>query len=101
MSSSPSTKARRVFATLLKIGWSVKRQSGSHRTLQREGWTDFVGARFVRYFGPLLDALRGLGRSAKTDEAVDRVAEDLSIPAIHRPAATAASCSRHPPPSAR
>ena len=37
------------------------------------------GAKFVRYFGPLLDALRGLGGSAKTDEAVDRVAEDLRL----------------------
>jgi restriction system protein len=38
------------------------------------------GAQFVRYFGPLLDALRGLGGSAKPDEAVDRVAQDLKIP---------------------
>lgn len=38
------------------------------------------GAQFVRYFGPLLDALRGLGGSAKADEAVDRVAQDLSVP---------------------
>lgn len=38
------------------------------------------GAQFVRYFGPLLDALRGLGGSAKADEAVDRVAEDLKLP---------------------
>lgn len=38
------------------------------------------GARFVRYFGPLLDALRSLGGSAKADEAVDRVAEDLRLP---------------------
>ena len=37
------------------------------------------GAKFVRYFGPLLDALRALGGSAKADEAVDRVAEDLKI----------------------
>jgi len=37
------------------------------------------GAQFVRYFGPLLDALRGLGGSAKPDEAVDRVADDLKI----------------------
>lgn len=37
------------------------------------------GAQFVRYFGPLLDALRGLGGSAKADEAVDRVALDLNI----------------------
>lgn len=38
------------------------------------------GAKFVRYFGPLLDALRSLGGSAKADEAVDRVAEDLELP---------------------
>ncbi len=37
------------------------------------------GAKFVRYFGPLLNALRGLGGSAKADEAVDRVAEDLNL----------------------
>jgi predicted RNA binding protein YcfA (HicA-like mRNA interferase family) len=33
-----------VFAALLKIGWSVKRQSRSHRTLQRTGWPDVVFA---------------------------------------------------------
>jgi len=40
----PSTKARRVFAALIKIGWELKRQSGSHRTMQRTGWPDFVFA---------------------------------------------------------
>ena len=44
MSRWPSTKARRVLAALLRTGWSVKRQSGSHRTLVREGWRDFVFA---------------------------------------------------------
>lgn len=44
MSTWPSTKARRVFAALLRIGWRLKRQSGSHRTLSREGWPDFVFA---------------------------------------------------------
>ncbi|MGE0565967.1 MAG: type II toxin-antitoxin system HicA family toxin [Pseudolabrys sp.] len=44
MSRWPSAKARRVFAALLRIGWTVKRQSGSHRTLQRDGWPDFVFA---------------------------------------------------------
>ncbi len=38
------------------------------------------GAQFVRFFGPLLNALRGLGGSAKADEAVDRVAQDLAVP---------------------
>jgi predicted RNA binding protein YcfA (HicA-like mRNA interferase family) len=44
MSAWTSTKARRVFAALLGVGWSVKRQSGSHKTLQRPGWPDFVFA---------------------------------------------------------
>ena len=44
MSQWPSTKARRVYAALLKIGWESKRQSGSHRTLKRDGWSDFVFA---------------------------------------------------------
>jgi predicted RNA binding protein YcfA (HicA-like mRNA interferase family) len=26
------------------MGWQVKRQSGSHRTLSRDGWADFVFA---------------------------------------------------------
>jgi predicted RNA binding protein YcfA (HicA-like mRNA interferase family) len=44
VSQWPSTKARRVFAALLSIGWRLKRQSGSHRTLARDGWPDFVFA---------------------------------------------------------
>ena len=40
-----ASKANRVLAALLRIGWSVKRQSGtSHRVLQRAGWPDFVFA---------------------------------------------------------
>jgi len=33
-----------VLAALLRIGWIIKRQSGSHRTLSRPGWPDFVFA---------------------------------------------------------
>ncbi|HEV8436367.1 MAG TPA: type II toxin-antitoxin system HicA family toxin [Thermoanaerobaculia bacterium] len=41
----PATKASRVFAALLRIGWSLKRQSGtSHRVLHRPGWPDVVFA---------------------------------------------------------
>jgi site-specific DNA-cytosine methylase len=36
MNAGPSTRARRVLAALLRIGWTVKRQSGSHRTLSRQ-----------------------------------------------------------------
>lgn len=42
--SWPSTKGRRVLAALLRIGWSIKRTSGSHRILERDGWQDFVFA---------------------------------------------------------
>lgn len=44
MSNWPSTKARRVLAAILRIGWQVKRQTGSHRTLSRVGWPDYVFA---------------------------------------------------------
>jgi predicted RNA binding protein YcfA (HicA-like mRNA interferase family) len=39
-----STRARRVLAALLRIGWSIKRQVGSHRTLERAGWSNFTFA---------------------------------------------------------
>jgi len=44
MTQWPSSKATRVLAALQNIGWQVKRQSGSHRTLSRQGWPDFVFA---------------------------------------------------------
>ena len=45
MSYWPATKAKRVLAALLRIGWSIKRQSGSsHRILQRPGWPDYLFA---------------------------------------------------------
>jgi predicted RNA binding protein YcfA (HicA-like mRNA interferase family) len=44
MSQWSSTRARRVLAALENIGWTIKRQSGSHRILAREGWPDFVFA---------------------------------------------------------
>jgi predicted RNA binding protein YcfA (HicA-like mRNA interferase family) len=44
VSQWPAVKAKRLLAALLRSGWSVKRQTGSHRTLTREGWPDFVFA---------------------------------------------------------
>ncbi len=44
MSMWPSTRARRVLAALNRIGWTIKRQTGSHRVLVREGWPNFVFA---------------------------------------------------------
>lgn len=44
MSRWPSAKARDVLRALERIGWKVKRQSGSHKTLVRQGYADFVFA---------------------------------------------------------
>ncbi|WP_204153256.1 type II toxin-antitoxin system HicA family toxin [Leptolyngbya sp. CCY15150] len=44
MSQWASTKARKVLAALEKIGWQVKRQTGSHKILEREGYEDYVFA---------------------------------------------------------
>ncbi len=44
MSNWPSAKAARVLSALLKIGWRLKRQSGSHKTLSCDGKPDYVFA---------------------------------------------------------
>lgn len=44
MSQWPAAKARRVLAALLRIGWRIKREASSHKTLAREGWPDVVFA---------------------------------------------------------
>jgi predicted RNA binding protein YcfA (HicA-like mRNA interferase family) len=44
MSAWPAVKAKKVLAALLRLGWHQKRQSGSHRTLSRDGWPDLVFA---------------------------------------------------------
>ncbi|MDF1501818.1 type II toxin-antitoxin system HicA family toxin [Roseisolibacter sp. H3M3-2] len=44
MSHWPAAKARRVLAALLRLGWAVKREESSHKTLAREGWPDVVFA---------------------------------------------------------
>jgi len=44
MSNWPSSRANKVLSALHRIGWQLKRQSGSHKTLSREGWPDFVFA---------------------------------------------------------
>jgi predicted RNA binding protein YcfA (HicA-like mRNA interferase family) len=44
VSDWPSTGATAVLAALLRIGWTVKRQTGFHRILSRPGWPDLVFA---------------------------------------------------------
>lgn len=38
------SQGKKVLAALHSIGWRVKRQSGSHKTLVRDGFPDFVFA---------------------------------------------------------
>jgi len=40
----PATKARRVLAALQRIGWTITRQRGAHRRLERPGWRAVVFA---------------------------------------------------------
>ncbi|MCA1792095.1 MAG: type II toxin-antitoxin system HicA family toxin [Thioalkalivibrio sp.] len=62
MSSWGAAKAKRVLAALLRLGWQIKRESGSHRVLGRNGWPDVVfhglGVRWslARPGGPRLPA---------------------------------------------
>jgi predicted RNA binding protein YcfA (HicA-like mRNA interferase family) len=44
MNNFPAAKAKRVLAALQRVGWSVKRRSVSHKTLERKGWSDVVFA---------------------------------------------------------
>jgi predicted RNA binding protein YcfA (HicA-like mRNA interferase family) len=44
MSRWPATKARRVLDALLRIGWSIKRQTGSHKVFERPDFQDYVFA---------------------------------------------------------
>jgi predicted RNA binding protein YcfA (HicA-like mRNA interferase family) len=44
VSDWPSTRAKLVLAALLRIGWQVGRQTGSHRVLTRPGWPNLVFA---------------------------------------------------------
>ncbi len=44
MNQWPAVKAKKVFKALLRLGWQVKRQAGSHVVLSREGWPDYIWA---------------------------------------------------------
>lgn len=41
MSRWKSVKARQLLAALLRIGWEVAWQKGSHRRLKRAGWPNY------------------------------------------------------------
>ncbi|MFI5386065.1 MAG: type II toxin-antitoxin system HicA family toxin [Fimbriimonadales bacterium] len=44
MSRWPSAKGAQVLKALVRIGWTIKRQRSSHKTLSRPGWPDVVFA---------------------------------------------------------
>jgi predicted RNA binding protein YcfA (HicA-like mRNA interferase family) len=44
MSEWSSTKAKQVLTALERIGWKVKRQTGSHKVLYKEGWGNYIFA---------------------------------------------------------
>ena len=39
-----AAKSRAVLAALRRIGWTVKRQKGSHRTMTKPGWSNYTFA---------------------------------------------------------
>ena len=42
MTAWRAAKARRVLAALLRIGWTIKREASSHKTLSREGCPNYA-----------------------------------------------------------
>jgi predicted RNA binding protein YcfA (HicA-like mRNA interferase family) len=44
MSRWGSASSSRVLKALLKKGWQLKRQTGSHRVLSKDGFSDYVFA---------------------------------------------------------
>ena len=69
MSVGPSAKARRVLAALERLGWRLKRTSGSHRILEREGWPDITfAAHEGEEIGPRLLARIARASGLKPDD---------------------------------
>jgi len=61
MSQWHSIKAKRLLSALLRLGWTVNRQTGSHKVLAKPGWPDVVFAfHYNEEIGP-----RMLARIAK------------------------------------
>jgi predicted RNA binding protein YcfA (HicA-like mRNA interferase family) len=44
MSKWSSAKAKAVLAALMRLGWRVKRQTGSHKVLERNGYPNYIFA---------------------------------------------------------
>ncbi|MBN2371776.1 MAG: type II toxin-antitoxin system HicA family toxin [Vicinamibacteria bacterium] len=64
-----ASKASRILAALQRIGWRVKRQRGSHRILEREGWPDYVFAfHDGDEIGPVRLAMLGKATGLRPDD---------------------------------
>jgi len=48
MSDWKTVKAKRLLSALEHIGWSVKRQTGSHKVLERSGWPVVMTMKLAR-----------------------------------------------------
>jgi predicted RNA binding protein YcfA (HicA-like mRNA interferase family) len=71
MSRWLSVNARVVLKALHNVGWVLKRQAGSHKTLARGGWPDYVFAfHEAEEVGP-----RMLARIAKENKALEMFTE--------------------------
>jgi predicted RNA binding protein YcfA (HicA-like mRNA interferase family) len=44
VTSWPAVRARVLLRALLRSGWTIKRQTGSHRVLWKAGYSDYVFA---------------------------------------------------------
>jgi predicted RNA binding protein YcfA (HicA-like mRNA interferase family) len=72
VSTWSAAKARRVCAAPQRIGWTLKKQVGSHRKLQRNGWPNFT---FCFHDGEEIGPA-ALARSGKRLDFVQRIFEE-------------------------
>ena len=83
MSQWPSSKAKQVLAALLRIGWTVKRQVGSHQLLERPGWSDYVFAFHDReQIGPKMLAKIAKKSGLPADALAETVRCSSAIPPL-------------------
>lgn len=86
MTTWPSTKAARVLAALLRIGWTIKRTTGSHRVLARPGWPDFVFAfHEAEEIGPHMLARLGRHTGLPQGTCKPRLARERKMTAVCLP----------------
>jgi len=53
MSRCLATKAKRVYAALMRIGWTIEKQVAPHRKLRRPGLPRTIGASQIEASSPV------------------------------------------------